>query len=286
MLVRARPHPRLTGRVIAYEGYRVQGDRRLRRHLVPMASVAMVLDLTSPTRTAPVAKVGSAAGIISPVTGLHDGPLGFFQQGRDNGIIVGLTPAGAYSLFGLPMHHLARASVNLVDLLGPRAERLIDLLAGTVTWSERFAVLDSCLSAWISAGPPASEAMDHGWRLLVRSSGQLAIGDLAGELGFSRRHLTALAREQIGLPLKSVARIMRFQRALHLLKTAQRPAPSAIATRCGYVDQAHLNHDFRALADRTPIQLLSACRRGLRSPRSPAAGCLDSARSTGRVAAQ
>ncbi len=51
---------------------------------------------------------------------------------------------------------------------------------------------------------------------------------------------------------KVVARVLRFERAVTLLST--RPLAD-VAVVCGYTDQAHLNREFRALADCTPREM-------------------------------
>lgn len=87
----------------------------------------------------------------------------------------------------------------------------------------------------------------------------MSVGDLADELGWSRRHLVARFREQVGLPPKVLARVLRFQRSLRLRGADGRPRPWAeVALACGYYDQAHLNRDFRQFAGCTPTELLAA----------------------------
>ncbi|HUF02533.1 MAG TPA: helix-turn-helix domain-containing protein, partial [Gaiellaceae bacterium] len=71
----------------------------------------------------------------------------------------------------------------------------------------------------------------------------------------SRRHLVARFREHIGLPPKTVARILRFGRAVELMRRRTDLALAELAFECGYYDQAHLNRDFRAFAETTPTQL-------------------------------
>ena len=58
----------------------------------------------------------------------------------------------------------------------------------------------------------------------------------------SRQYLVTKFREEVGLPPKTVARILRFQRALALADGAARPDWAGIAADCGYADQAHLVH--------------------------------------------
>jgi transcriptional regulator GlxA family with amidase domain len=65
-------------------------------------------------------------------------------------------------------------------------------------------------------------------------------------------------RQQTGLSPKALGRVLRFQRALHLLIAPAAPAPAHVAAICGYYDQAHLHRDFRALAGTSPGQAQAA----------------------------
>jgi AraC-like DNA-binding protein len=74
---------------------------------------------------------------------------------------------------------------------------------------------------------------------------------LATELGCSRRYLRDGFVRQVGLPPKTVARLMRFD---HVRERIQE-APTRwgeVAHAAGYADQSHLNREFRELAGTTP----------------------------------
>jgi AraC-like DNA-binding protein len=58
-------------------------------------------------------------------------------------------------------------------------------------------------------------------------------------------------REHIGLPPKTVARVLRFEQAVRLAEETEL-SWLEIALRCGYYDQAHLIRDFRAISGCTP----------------------------------
>jgi transcriptional regulator GlxA family with amidase domain len=45
---------------------------------------------------------------------------------------------------------------------------------------------------------------------------------------------------------------LRFDRARSLAEAVARPDWGRIAHTCGYYDQSHLIHDFRAISGRTP----------------------------------
>ena len=81
--------------------------------------------------------------------------------------------------------------------------------------------------------------------------GRAPIGWICDRLGRSRRHLATRFREQIGLPPKTVARILRFDRAVALLGGGGATL-AELAFECGYYDQAHLNRDFRAVRRHLP----------------------------------
>jgi AraC-like DNA-binding protein len=59
------------------------------------------------------------------------------------------------------------------------------------------------------------------------------------------------------VPPKTLARILRFEHALALLRRDDGARFAEIAERCGYYDQAHMNRDFRAFAGASPSEFLA-----------------------------
>ncbi|MCO5972370.1 AraC family transcriptional regulator [Actinoallomurus soli] len=253
-MVAARPAPVLRGHVAGYAGLRVDADRPLRGRAVAGCGVTLFLDFAASVRvvSGPDRPLRVQA---SHVTGLHDRPVLFEQHSRHRGMAVELTPPGAYALFGVPMRELSNTTVDLADLLGRRAERLTGRLRDAPDWATRFALLDSVLPAWFGAGPQPAPTVLRAWRLLRRTGGTVSVAALAEEAGVTRRCLEMRFAAQIGLPPKTIARLVRFERAARLLTAPAGPPPARIAAVCGYADQAHLTREFRALAGRTPTTL-------------------------------
>ncbi|MEK8170994.1 AraC family transcriptional regulator [Streptomyces sp. M19] len=81
----------------------------------------------------------------------------------------------------------------------------------------------------------------------------MPVSRIAAEVGWSQSYLVRRFTQQIGLSPKSAARVLRFHRAVGLL-TGQNTNPAAVAAACGFYDQAHLNREFRALAETTPAR--------------------------------
>ena len=159
----------------------------------------------------------------------------------------------------MPAGELAGDTVDLAALLGRRTGTLLDRLASTPGWAERFDVLDDELAALAGRGRDGDGArpeIGHAWDRLEQTGGNLRIEELAGELGWSRRHLAAQFRAETGLTPKAAARVIRFERACDRLRSSARPALADVAADAGYVDQAHLSRDFRDLAGCTATDWL------------------------------
>jgi AraC-like DNA-binding protein len=108
----------------------------------------------------------------------------------------------------------------------------------------------------LERGPAPSPAVAWAFERLRATAGSAPVGDLAVELGWSRRHLAAMFREQVGLPPKSVARLLRFESVLRRID-ADAVRWADIAQDFGYCDQSHLNRDFRDLLGTTPTEYLA-----------------------------
>lgn len=94
--------------------------------------------------------------------------------------------------------------------------------------------------------------------LLHQSHGRPDLKLLCQQLGVPERRLRHEVLEAVGVPLRSLASIARFHRAVGLLRL-----PGAtlgeVAFDAGYSDQAHMNREFRRLGGFTPTTPEAAC---------------------------
>jgi AraC-like DNA-binding protein len=86
---------------------------------------------------------------------------------------------------------------------------------------------------------------------MLASEGSMRIGDVADEIGWSRRHFGEKLRAETGITPKQAARILRFERVGKLLRQGRFDL-AELALECGYYDQAHLSNEWRALAGCSP----------------------------------
>lgn len=249
-----RPAPAwLRDHVVRYRGYRsvATGPTRL---TLPAATITLVLGWGAPVRLADAGPTSTVQEWSSMLAGLRTSPVRGRCDGLAHGVEVEFTPLGAYALFALPLRHLARTRAHPDDVLGRGwTQHLTEQLATAPHWRERWRILDSALARRLAAPARVSPVVAQAWDMLTRTHPTSAVADLTEATGLGHRRLQSLFREQIGLPPSALIRVLRFQRALSGAPGARNLADLAAA--CGYYDQAHLNHDFRALSGRTPSQL-------------------------------
>ncbi len=252
-LVERAPDPRLHGLVGDYEGYVEWGTPApVHRQEVPTTRLPLIVNLGSSWNVADAADGGGIQTVDSFFAGLFDRSAFVAATGPASCVQVNLTPLAAHMLLGLPMHELANRTVDLADVLPAGARHLPEEIATARSWEDRFALLDALLLRAFAEAPAPGDDVVWAWRALVRTGGRVRVAVLAERLGRSRRHLVARFREQVGLPPKTVARILRFNRAVELLGQREELGLAELAFECGYYDQAHLNRDFREFAGVPP----------------------------------
>jgi len=249
-LVTREPDARLRGYVGEYQGYVESGSPAPLRQQVPTRWLPLIVNFGSRWNVASSA-AGPSVPFDSFVAGLGERSSYVAAAGAASCVQVNVTPLGAHMLFGLSMHELANEVVPLEAALPRSLTRITDQLEDAASWEERFALLDAILLSRLADAREPSREVAWAWRILEETHGKAPIGWICDRLGRSRRHLAAGFREQVGLPPKTVARIMRFDRAVALLGRPDVQLAD-VAFECGYYDQAHLNRDFGEFAGTSP----------------------------------
>ena len=214
------------GVVSQYVGYEEWAEPGFLRREMARPGVALILgfgetmevfdgEVGSPVRTLRAFVVGNQSH--SSVTGVG---------GHQLGVQVELSPAGARGLFG-DVEALNDAVVPLDEALGRRGTLLTERLAETAGWASRLRLLDEALGAGATT-VPLSPAVAWLRRELVASAGRARVEPLLDATGWSRRHVTAQFKRQLGLSPKAYARLAPL-RACRV--PAHRIAPGADAGR-------------------------------------------------------
>lgn len=257
-----RVHPRLRPFVAAVVGYRHEGMPAGEHLGLPSPFLTVIVPLDEPLVMAahpdPAQPPGRYDGLVG---GLHTRPARIAHPGRQAGIQLSLTPAGARALLGCPAGALASLDAPLDDVLGLVGTELVERIRAADSWPGRFAVLEEVLLREAGDGGPRPEVAEA-WRLTTTAAGRLPVAEVAARVGWSARHLEQRFRAETGLGPKEAARVARFDRARRGLAgraATGRPLDLAgLAAATGFADQAHLTREWRAFSGLPPTRWLAA----------------------------
>jgi AraC-like DNA-binding protein len=243
-------HPALTPYVASLTAYDVDlGAPGVHRGL-PSTTLTFVLPVGEPLDVGWCGRPESRAHRWSTVSGLHAGPAEIHHGGTQVGVQLALTTAGARALLGLPAADLAGELLDLDDA-APALRDLPERLAACAPLARTAVVQRALLAALARHDAPATRA--EVGRALARLTRGDTVQAVADDVGYSRRHLGTLVRQECGLTPQDLRRLGRFTKSRAQL--GRRPL-AAVAQGCGYADQAHLTRDWVALAGCPPTTWL------------------------------
>lgn len=183
-------------------------------------------------------------------SGVYAGPVVIHSSGRMECVQVNFSPLGAWRFFGLPMREIAGRMVRLDDLPDRPIRVLRARLAELPSPAQRLDLVTAFVTDRLARSEARDAATEAAYRLMLRRHGDIRISRIAERLDWSRKHLAERFHETIGVPPKTLARVMRFNHAQAMARAGGDWADIAVA--CGYADQAHLAREFHDLSGSTP----------------------------------
>ena len=295
-LIRA-PHPALRPYLGDYVGYDFAGMPPGIHLGLPSGALTFIVAIDEPLRQLD-AEAGAEDRFDVLLAGLHLRPTLVSHDGTMAGIQINLTPFAPRALFGLTAADFSHHSVDLREVTRPVAVELHERVNAETDWAGRFAAVDTVLLKCLRDGALAlgsarpRREIAEAWSVIVASHGRATVARLAEHVGWSRRHLTAQLRAEVGIGPKDAARVVRFDRARRLvagicgtgagdgavsdadsgarggedrrqgsrlMRRERTPGSLAeVAAVCGFADQSHLVRDFTVFAGLSPTAWLAA----------------------------
>ena len=186
----------------------------------------LVISFGAPFSIALGRKPSAGDDHASFAAGLYAGHVVMNSGGDCACVQVDFTPLGAYRFFGLPMRELSGSMVSLDDLADRRDRANCAASSKTrKTGTSRLDLAEAFALDRLRRGPELSRAVVSAYRELAFCHGNVRIETIAARLDWSRKHLSQRFQDEIGLSPKSLARMLRFNRALDLANRAW-PSPT------------------------------------------------------------
>ncbi len=223
-----------------------------RRRELPDGSAVLVFNLGKDLRVEHPAGALSAFG---EGRGFFSGASSTYAvtetDGSQTGAQIKFSLLGARLFLRRPLDELGDALVDPSQAFGRDAAELGHRLADALSQEERLQLLSRAVELRLGSTKAIAPEIAFAFRRLSRADVRIAA--IAREIGMSRERFSKTFRREFGLTPKTFARVRRFARALRERKPSLDGA--ALAAHCGFVDQAHMIHDFREFAGATPARL-------------------------------
>jgi AraC-like DNA-binding protein len=188
------------------------------------------------------------------VVGMMTRPLLVTRREAASFTGVRFKPGGAAAFFREPLHRLTDARVELRELWRESGS-LLGRLTDEPAPAKRLGLLVGELERRLGEAPRRSHP---GCGFAVRTlevEPETRVRDLCAQLGVSRQALARSFREHVGVPPKTLSRVLRLQRTVRFIgRTAAgtRAGWADLALDAGYYDQSHLVAEFKELVGLTP----------------------------------
>jgi AraC-like DNA-binding protein len=222
--------------------------------IAPDAHVEFVFQTGAPCATQAAATASARPSPRAMIYAQRHGTLTLVPTGANAIVAFRTTPVVASVILGRPLADCWDCPVDLADLIGAEADRLLDRLAGS-SGAAQDGVLASWLISRLSAWGPDHERNLRLQRALLWRFGEESVSVLADDLGVTVRTLRRHFARHAGLSPKQFSMSGRILRSCALLSDRRDIPIAEVALRVGFGDQAAFTNAFRHYVGTTPARL-------------------------------
>lgn len=170
--------------------------------------------------------------------------------------IIGIRflPHGLYPFTPISPMEFQQQQISLQDLfgsIGREWEEQVNTARDTAT---AISIIEAFLLKQLAYFPPPDPLIVHISDLIREGRGIGKIKDILRPYRISSRHFQRKFLEITGTKPKTLARIARLQKAIHLAQHQPLYTLTEIGAAAGYFDQAHFIRDFKGFAGQSPRQ--------------------------------
>jgi len=182
-------------------------------------------------------------------------------SGTLNMFSITFQPQGAMMFFDLPLVELCDQTIPLKYLDQEWSDRVENDLFDAKGFQARIAIIEKALWKLLMKNHKILDTarINGSIQLINQSRGLIDINMLASRACLSRKQFERTFTACVGISPKRFLRIVRFQHVLLLKQHNMGSSFTELAYQCGYYDQSHMIHDFKALSGLSPREYFSSC---------------------------
>ncbi len=173
-------------------------------------------------------------------------------------ISVEFHPAGAKAFFNIPMIELNGQTVSVDALSDPQLTELEKRLSESPDPKSCIFLIEKFLYKRIYR-LEAHNLKRIGAVMQSIYRGEQSIDRLAETACLGYKQFKRVFAGYVGANPKDFLRVVRFQKALHILQIQPEITLTQLAYECGYYDQAHFIKEFKLFSGYTPTEYMAVC---------------------------
>ncbi len=230
-----------------------------REKILPDGAIELIIDLDTQPKSIFADEASESFRTVKKawISGERTRYIVIGAESNQSMVGIRFRPGGAYPFFGFPISELSESVTELDLIWGSLVDEIRDQLLGIKNPDERLLRLESFLLCQARRSLEANRLITFAVHQLQHSPQFLAIRDLASTIGITQKHLISQFEKVVGLRPKSFARVCKFQKVINLIEQEKQIEWVAIASDCGYYDQAHFIHEFQTFSGLNPSTYLT-----------------------------
>lgn len=175
-------------------------------------------------------------------------------------ISVSFYPSGLKAFFKMPVSEFKEENVALDNLDDKGLMVLADKVKNTNNSRDAIFLIEQFLISRLKSFDTYNYRRIASVVDFINYNQESNIMELADIACLSYKQFGRVFAEYIGSSPKEFTRIIRFQRALHILENREGIGFAELAVECNYYDQSHLIREFKAFSGYTPAEYLALCK--------------------------
>lgn len=174
------------------------------------------------------------------------------NTGKTGVLGIKLKPTALTKLFGLSMKDYTDKVVSANQLSGT-FDKIKQIISMKQQYESIIKELDEYFAALLTKKSIKQDLVDKAVETIFERKGMISVEELAASSFVSERQFLNHFRQQVGLPPKFFARIIRLNYIFQLVKE-NKEKWSSLAYEAAYFDQAHFIKDFKTFTGEKPNQ--------------------------------